>query len=95
MENKEVKDILPLGTIVVLKNGKRKIMITGRYQIKADTDELFDYLGCLYPEGIINADMNFLFNNEDINEIVHKGYSDDEDENFKSELEVLLSKRNK
>ena len=95
MENKEVKDILPLGTIVVLKNGKRKIMITGRYQIKADTNELFDYLGCLYPEGIINADMNFLFNNEDINKIVHKGYSDEEDENFKSELEVLLNKINK
>lgn len=52
MESKDVKDILPLGTIVVLKSGKRKIMITGRYQIKADTDELFDYLGCLYPEGI-------------------------------------------
>ena len=86
---------MSLETIVVLKNGKRKIMITGRYQIKADTDELFDYLGCLYPEGIINADMNFLFNNQDINEIVHKGYSDEEDENFKSELEVLLNRRNK
>ena len=41
---------LPLGSIVLLKGAKKRLMIYGRKQKEADTDEIWDYIGCLYPE---------------------------------------------
>lgn len=53
MENKEV---LPLGSVVVLKEGIQKLLIVGRGVIYNDTEsnsERFaDYVGVLYPTGL-------------------------------------------
>lgn len=76
-----MKEYLPIGTVVLLKNGKKKIMIYGRKQLN-DKNELFDYVACLYPEGNINDDFNFLFNHEDIEEVVATGFSNEEDKEF-------------
>jgi hypothetical protein len=40
------------------------------------------YLGCFYPEGYINPDYTFVFNHEDIKEIIFVGYIDEEEKNF-------------
>ena len=42
---------LPIGSVVLLKNGRKKIMIYGRKQMHVETGEEWDYLACLYPEG--------------------------------------------
>jgi hypothetical protein len=36
----------------------------------------------MYPEGNINEDYMFLFNHEDIEKVVYRGYSDVEEEKF-------------
>ena len=95
MANKKAEELLPIGTIVLLNNGQKRLMIVGRFAIKNDSDELFDYLGCLYPEGIISDKTNFLFNDSDIKEVVYKGFTDEEDEDFKKQIGVLLEKRTK
>lgn len=73
---------LPMGSVVILKNGIKKIMIFGRKQRKADTGELFDYIAYLYPEGNIKQDLAILFNHEDIKEVIHVGYVDEDEEKF-------------
>lgn len=51
-----MKSYLPIGSIVLLKNGKKKVMIYGRRQRRI-TDEIeYDYIACLYPEGNIGED---------------------------------------
>lgn len=82
-------NLLPLGTIVVLNNGEKKIMIFGRKQIEAKTQKLFDYVACLYPEGNINEEYCYLFNHSDIREIIFRGYSDVDEETYLSYLETL------
>ncbi|WP_312446745.1 DUF4176 domain-containing protein [Lacrimispora sp.] len=82
-------NLLPLGSIVVLKNGEKKIMIYGRKQIEAKTQKLFDYVACLYPEGNINEEYCYLFNNSDIREIIFRGYSDVDEVAYLSYLEAL------
>lgn len=77
-----MKEYLPLGTVVVLKNGQKKIMIYGRKQISIKTKVEYDYIACLYPEGNINNDYRYLFNNEDIEKVFFRGYSDTEEERF-------------
>ena len=39
-------DLLPLGSIVILKDGDKKLMIYGRAQLAAETKEPFDYVAC-------------------------------------------------
>ncbi|MFJ8453931.1 DUF4176 domain-containing protein [Bacillus paramycoides] len=71
--------LFPIGSIVILKEGTKKLMIFGRKQ-QVETDEVrkFDYIGCPYPEGYINPDFTYLFNHDDIQEVVSTGYEDQE-----------------
>ncbi|MEK4743514.1 MULTISPECIES: DUF4176 domain-containing protein [Bacillus] len=82
--------LFPIGSIVILKEGTKKIMIFGRKQ-QVETDEVrkFDYMGCPYPEGYINPDFTYLFNHDDIQEVVSTGYEDQEERTFQ---ENVLSK---
>lgn len=83
-----MKEYLPIGTIVILKEGTKKIMIYGRRQREIKTGKEYDYIACLYPQGNINEDYMFLFNDEDIDNVVYRGYSDSDEEEF---LEILNS----
>jgi hypothetical protein len=77
---------LPLGSVVLLKGGTKKIMIYGRRQIAADTGDTYDYVACFYPEGNISEDYTFLFNHEDVETVVFTGYADEEDKEFQNVL---------
>lgn len=84
---------LPIGTVVLLKNGKRELMITsycvmpagdvydktGKIEAKG---QMFDYGACLYPEGLISSDQIFVFNHEQIERICFKGYETDKQKEF-------------
>ena len=75
-----IKELLPIGSIVRLQNGQKRLMITG------ELDKQYDYLGILYPEGHIGGDFQYLFNHEDIDQIVFRGYEDPERQAFLEKL---------
>ena len=53
----ELKKYLPIGTVVLLKGGQKRLMITGFCSIpKEDKTKIYDYTGCLYPEGVLNSE---------------------------------------
>ena len=82
------KELLPIGSVVLLMGGIRKLMITG---IKVSTpeqeDTMFDYIGVLYPEGFMGEVGNFMFNHSDISDVIFKGYSNPERDVFINFLE--------
>jgi len=80
---------LPLGSIVLLENGVKKIMIYGRKQSAVKTNETYDYVACLYPEGNINDEFTYLFNHSDIREVIHTGYSDEDEKAFIEYLDTV------
>lgn len=87
-----IRGLLPIGTIVRLKDGEKRLMICGVKQTNADGDgKEYDYLGVLYPEGHIGDDFQYLFNHTDIEEIVFRGYEDEERESFLKKLSTLYS----
>ena len=81
--NEKYKKYLPLGSVVLLKDAKKRVMITG-YAIKSPEsgDKVWDCIGCLWPEGVVSSDKNLLFNHSDIYQIFAIGYSDDEQKKF-------------
>lgn len=87
MENK----FLPIGSIVLLKKTKKKVMVIGFLCKEQDKDSnLYDYIGCDYPEGVISSDINLLFNNDDIDSVICEGYIDNEENLFKEKLNKLI-----
>lgn len=75
--------ILPIGTIVYLKDGSQKLMILNRGVTIDQNGEsvLFDYSAALYPIGL-NPEQLFYFNREYVDKVVYPGYSDEEEERF-------------
>jgi hypothetical protein len=84
-----MKSFLPIGSIVILKSGQKKIMIYGRRQRRVTDEHEYDYIACLYPEVNINEDYMYLFNHEDIETVVYRGFSDAEEEAFVTKLNEL------
>lgn len=84
---------LPIGTVVLLKEGKKRVMITG-FCIKPEEDKnkMFDYGACLYPEGIVTTDKTILFNHDQIDKIYYMGYIDNEEKEFKKNLKEIVAK---
>lgn len=81
-----MNNLLPIGSVVLLKSGKKKVMIYGRKQIHLDTGKMYDYISCLYPEGNVSPEFTFLFNHEDIEKVFFKGYIDGEEIEFQELL---------
>ena len=90
--------LLPIGTVVLLKDSTKRIMIIGFCQGSTSEDEksnIWDYAGCLYPEGYISADKTFLFNGEQIDKIFAIGYQDQEQFDFKVKLDEVVKELRK
>ncbi len=88
-----INKYLPLGSVVLLKGGKKRVMICGRVQINVQDNTVFDYSACLYPEGIIDPKKLYLFNNEDIDMVYFVGMQDTEEFTFRSQIEEEQKKR--
>ena len=85
--------MLPIGSIVYLKEGKSKLMILNRGPIieKEGEKRLFDYAGCFYPQGLVPENV-FYFNHENIDEVVYEGFIDEEEERFEKLYQNWLEK---
>ena len=75
---------LPIGSVVMLNGGEKRIMIYGRKQRQVDTGTMWDYIGCLYPEGNLNEEYTFLFNHDHIAQVYFLGFQDQEGLEFSS-----------
>lgn len=80
---------LPIGSIVKIKAANKPLMIYGRLQIrkKLDSEEMYDYIACTYPEGSLSPEKAVLFNHDQIIKLIFLGYQDDKEFTFKELLE--------
>ena len=82
---------LPIGTVVLLKGAKKRLMIIGIcVVIDSEKDKMWDYNGCIYPEGLLTSAQSCLFNHDQIEKVFHLGLIDEEEIRFKQELIHLL-----
>lgn len=82
---------LPIGTVVLLKGAKKRMMITG-YGLQSDgTGKIYDYSSCLYPEGVISLQNSFAFDHDQIEHIFFIGFADEEQKDFQNKLKQIIS----
>ncbi len=83
--------VLPIGSVVLLKNSTKKLMIIGFAQVAAnEPNKVYDYVGCVFPEGFMGPDQTFLFDSHQIEKIYAVGYQDEEQMNFKVRIDAAL-----
>lgn len=94
------KKYLPIGTVVMLNNAKKGVMITGYCAIDGkeltdkdnfEIDKMYDYSGCLWPEGIVKSDQMLLFNHDQIKQIIYIGYVDAQFQTFNNNLNKTIA----
>ena len=92
MEQKNEK-YLPVGSVVILKGATKKVMVTG-FCIVPDGDptKMFDYSGCLYPEGMLSSKETAVFNHDQIDRVFFLGYVDEDEVKFKTQLKEEVAK---
>ena len=87
----EIGKYLPIGTVVLLKGATKRAMITGFCSVDTENKEkMWDYAGCMFPEGFLSSDQTCLFDHEQIETIDHMGLIDSEEKKFKIAIEGFL-----
>lgn len=82
------KNMLPIGSVVLLKNALKKAVIIGYKQVGANQpDVIHDYVGVIYPIGSLGSATQFLFDHEDIQDIIFTGYKNSEFDELINALE--------
>jgi hypothetical protein len=88
---------LPIGTVVLLKNATKPVMITGYLPISSDplNTTMYDYSSCMFPEGILSSDQNTAFNHEQIDRIMYMGLKNETSFKFLNEVKIIANLHNK
>lgn len=78
-----IESFLPVGSVVTLKEGTKKLMVFGIIQSIQDSEgKEYDYIGVPYPEGNIGQEYQYLFDHSDIETIHFRGFEDVERQEF-------------
>lgn len=84
---------LPIGSIVLIKGAKKKVMIMGYFPVYQDLR--YDYSACAYPCGMISSKEIICFNGDNIELVYSYGYKNDEYESLRNKvIEKLGSESN-
>ena len=80
---------LPLGSICLLKGAERYLMVSGYLGMNGNNiedAEVFDYLGILFPVGVISSEVSLMFNHDQIDKVIFKGFENEESKKFLEEI---------
>lgn len=80
--------LLPIGSVVQLKNSTAYVMIAGYYPIGPSRPEyVWDYSGFQFPLGYVKNDEVYCFDQEQIEAVLALGYQDREQIEFARTME--------
>lgn len=87
------KELLPIGTVVRVKDGSQSLMITTLFPVaeKDGQKGYFDFGAVPLPLGVVGQDLAF-FNKEDIDEVLFLGYVDVSFQQLTANYDELVTK---
>lgn len=82
-----IRELLPIGSVVLLKEAVKPVMIFGIKQVDIENQsQEYDYIAVLYPEGNIGEKFQYMFNHSDIDKILYRGYDSEELQEFLNKI---------
>jgi hypothetical protein len=88
-----MKEFLPVGSVVLLKDAKKPLIIIGHSALEGN-NKIWDYIGAIYPFGMMGEEKNLLFQRDQIEKVIFKGYEDEEGRKYLQLLEESMNKIN-
>ncbi|CAM3825686.1 DUF4176 domain-containing protein [Mesobacillus zeae] len=85
------EELLPIGTVLLVQGIKQPVMVYGRKQLQGDTEKVWDYVACPYPQGHLGEDTNVFFSHSQIQEVVFKGFESEGEKAIRKQLTSLFS----
>lgn len=86
--------VLPIGSVVLLKGAEKRLMIIGYQRMNAtDPNKVFDYCGCIYPEGFMTPNEAAVFDHSQIDRIISMGLQNLPQIEFSENLKAAIRKR--
>ena len=86
----KITGMLPIGSVVMLKESTKKMMIIGFLQQQTDSDKVWDYVGLPFPEGYMGSARTYLFDQVQIDQVYALGYQDNEQFALSAHLDQML-----
>ena len=86
--------VMPIGSVVLLKNAEKRLMIIGYQRKKAgEEDKIYDYCGCLYPEGYMSPESAAVFDHDQIDRVIAIGLQNQPQIEFAEKLRKVIASR--
>lgn len=76
---------MPIGSVVKVKGNINKYMIIGFKDVSNENST--DYLACIYPYGVDKTHRIYFFNHYQIEKVYYIGYINNQEREFKKDLE--------
>lgn len=89
-----VERILPLGSVVCLKNGDgTELMIVARASVVLEQDReiYYDYGAVVIPQGMVTPEQVFFFNRENVETVIFRGFENKAEKKFAEYYDEMLS----
>ena len=88
-----MQNVLPIGTVVLLKDAKKTLMIIGFCQIDLEKGgTIYDYSGIMYPEGYLGPQSVYMFNKDVIDKVLYGGFNNEESKEFLNKITEAQAK---
>lgn len=88
------EQVLPIGSVVLLQNASKRLMIIGYQRMKEEnSNKIFDYCGCLYPEGFTSINETAVFDHSQIDRIISVGLQNPAQIQFSEKLKTVIAAR--
>jgi len=87
------ENLLPIGTVVQIKESPSWVMVIGYYPIDKKTERTFTYLGTVYPVGLGISNQAMMLDHESIEKIQFEPTQSDEAASYCSSLKTLVEEK--
>ena len=81
--------MLSIGTIVLLKKSKKRILIIGYFPQEYNDSKVYDYSGVPFPEGLVDSRKILMFYHNQIEKVYHNSLWDDEVREFMNRIQKM------
>lgn len=81
----------PIGTIVRLTIDKEMLFMISGYLTRQSGYPIYDYFAVPFPLGLVKENQYILFDQQNIIEVVHEGYCDEECQSVLDGFEELVT----
>ena len=89
-----VLELLPIGSVIRLRGARKNLMVIGVCQTNTETNQDYDYLGVLWPEGNMGGETQIMFQHADIEQVFFTGMDNEERQGFIERLNAYYESRN-